>query len=163
MQPQYQGITIDTLVKRYLFKIQFYSSSLDPNIPTEVLFTEWIPDPVPLTSAACNTITTNQMEFTHLTCTFTTPPIDLCANGHVHLFRLEFTGAAWDTTLGYLDTTLYEDYPCLMYGPNLSAVPYIKCDLLTYRTGPYATGGLNGNFINVYGYALLPGSSSLTL
>jgi hypothetical protein len=24
--PSYQGITIDTLVKRYLFKIQFYTS-----------------------------------------------------------------------------------------------------------------------------------------
>lgn len=166
VNPSYQGITIDTLVKRYLFKILFYASYKSPTVPTEVLFTEWIPDPVPLTGAACTSVTRDEYEYTHLVCTFTTPLIDLCANGHVHLFTLEFlyVNSAWDYGLGWnLDTT-YQDYPCLMSGANLSAVPYVKCDMITYHSGPYALQKTSpGAYINVYGFSLLPGGSSLTL
>ena len=166
VNPSYQGITIDTLVKRYLFKIMFYASYKSPTVPTEVLFTEWIPDPVPITSVACTGVTQDEYEYSHLVCTITTPPIDLCANGYVHLFTLEFlaTNSAWDSSLGWNADTTYQDYPCLMFGTNLSAVPYVKCDLVTYRTGPYALQKTNpGAYINVYGFSMLPGSSSLTL
>ena len=37
-QPENQGITIDTLVKRYFFEIQFYSHLSPPPVPLEVIF-----------------------------------------------------------------------------------------------------------------------------
>lgn len=143
VNPSYQGITIDTLVKRYLFKIMFYTSYGGLVDPTEVLFTEWIPDPVALSSLSCISLTRDEYEATHLVCSFTTPSnIDLCANGHIHLFRVEFqrsaSNNAWNPYLGWTADQVYDDYPCLMSGPALSAVPYVKCDLVTYLTGPYA-------------------------
>ena len=51
-----------------------------------------------------------------------------------------------------------------MSGTNLSAVPYVKCDLITYHSGPYALQKTSpGSYINVYGFSMLPGGSSLTL
>jgi hypothetical protein len=48
-------LTIDTLVKRYHFHIQFYTD-YSPSIPTEVIFTEWVADAIPLNSLACNEV-----------------------------------------------------------------------------------------------------------
>ena len=57
--PENQGITIDTLVKRYFFEIQFYSHLRPAPIPLEVIYDEWIPDPISISSVTCQTMTRN--------------------------------------------------------------------------------------------------------
>lgn len=89
-QPQNQGITIDTLVKRYFFKIQFYSNLSPEPIPQEVIFDDWIPDSIPLTSLNCLSMVKNAGENEHLKCTFITPNQVLDSGGHIHFFRVEF-------------------------------------------------------------------------
>jgi len=86
LQPQNQGITIDTLVKRYFFEIQFYSH-LSPSTPLEVIFDEWIPDSIPLNTMTCQTTTTNQRQYDHIKCSFVTPSQVLNSGGHIHFFR----------------------------------------------------------------------------
>ena len=68
----------------------------------------------------------------------------------------------WHWELGHDDNKVFNDYPCLGYGANLVAVPYIKCDLVTWTSGPYASG-LFRPYVNVYGFELLPAGSALTL
>ena len=55
------------------------------------------------------------------------------------------------------------DYPCLMYGTNVSAVPYVKCDLITWRTGPYRSSqsGTSYSYITFYGLSTIPGGSTI--
>lgn len=49
-----------------------------------------------------------------------------------------------------------------MYGPNLIADPYIKCDLITFLSGPYRSDSLTA-YINIYGFSTLPANSQLTI
>jgi hypothetical protein len=66
--------------------------------------------------------------------------------------------------MGWNQDTTYTDYPCLMAGTNLSAIPYVKCDLVTYHYGPYALQKSSpGPYVNIYGFSLLPGGSTLTI
>jgi hypothetical protein len=60
------------------------------------------------------------------------------------------TGSGWYSDLGYTASEVYPDYPCLVYGTNITAVPYPKCDLYTFTSGPYAADNSKG-YINVYG------------
>lgn len=85
--PENQGITIDTLVKRYQFHIQFYTQDRPQPIPTEVIFDEWIPDAIPINSASCNVMTTDYGQNDHLICTVITPS-QVLNSGHVHFFRV---------------------------------------------------------------------------
>lgn len=57
---------------------------------------------------------------------------------------------------------MYPDYPCVAYGTNLLANPYIKCDLVTWPTGTYASQ-LGRSYVNIYGFELLPGGSTITV
>ena len=83
---QYEGITIDTLVKRYHFHIQFYTDY--SNSPTEVIFGDWVPDSISMNAFACTTMTSGANSWDHLECTFTTPSEDLCEEGFIHFFRI---------------------------------------------------------------------------
>lgn len=42
----FDGITLDPLIKRYIFWVHFWKSNSDypTNTPDEVFFTEWIPE-----------------------------------------------------------------------------------------------------------------------
>lgn len=162
-QPSNQGITIDTLVKRYFFEIQFYSNLRPPPIPLEVIFDEWIPNSIPLTSLSCNFMTLNSYEYEHLKCTFVTPAQVLNSAGHIHFFRVEFTQSyAWGWAPN--SNTITPDYPCLMYGTNVSAVPYVKCDYVTWQSGPYKSqqSSTSYNYITFYGLSTIPGGSTIT-
>lgn len=90
---------------------------------------------------------------------------DLCQPGYFHFFRLQFTGTTWPygwhQQLGYSNNHVYPDYPCVAYGPNLIADPYLKCDLVTWTSGPYASS-LTRPYVNIYGFQLLPGGSQIT-
>lgn len=87
-EPQYEGITIDSLVKRYHFHIQFYTDYQEEPVPTEVIFGDWVPDSIPFTTFACETTSKAERSYDHLKCTFTTPSEDLNEPGFVHIFRL---------------------------------------------------------------------------
>ena len=163
----YEGITIDTLVKRYHFHIQFYTDYREEPIPTEVIFADWVPDSIAMNTFSCNTMTKGARSWDHLECTFTTPSEDLCEPGFIHIFRIEFTGSnpsyyGWHRQLGYSSDHVYPDYPCIGYGTNLQADPYIKCDLITWTSGPYASTLLKP-YINIYGFELLPAGSTITV
>ena len=47
---------------------------------------------------------------------------------------------------------IYPDYPCIAYGDNLVADPYMKCDLVTWTSGTYSTGW---PYVNIYGFEQL--------
>lgn len=51
-----------------------------------------------------------------------------------------------------------------MYGLNVSAVPYVKCDLVTITTGPYASeqSSTSYNYITFYGLSTIPPGSTIT-
>jgi len=90
-------------VKRYHFHIQFYTHE-SPTVPTEVIFTDWIADPILLTDFTCAGVTKGRRTEEHITCSFTTPDIPLADNNHVHFFRLEFGPSGWNgwaNNLGY--------------------------------------------------------------
>lgn len=135
-----QGLTIDTLVKRYHFHIQFYTDYSPSPTPTEVIFGDWIANPVPISTITCSSMARQSYEWDHIKCTFTTPNLIL-NNGHIHIFRIQFTdtGSGWYNSLGYTANTIYPNYPCLVYGTNISGTPYPKCDLITWTSGPYAS------------------------
>lgn len=167
ISPQYEGLTIDTLVKRYHFHVQFYTDYSPEPIPTEVIFGDWVADSIPLTTFSCVTTIAATRQWDHLVCTFTTPLQDLCQPGYFHFFRIEFTGSnppwyGWHNQLGYNTNHVYPDYPCVSYGTNLSAVPYMKCDLVTWSSGPYASE-LTKSYVNIYGFDLMPGGSTITI
>lgn len=42
------------------------------------------------------------------------------------------------------------------------ANPYIKCDLVTWSSGTYASQ-LGRSYVNIYGFELLPGGSTITV
>jgi hypothetical protein len=130
-----------------------------------VLFTEWIPDAVPISIFSCTYPHLLTLEYNHMVCTVTTPNIVLSSNGFVHLFRIEFSeNTIWDNAMGYSSNMVYQDFPCLMTGANLSAVPYVRCDLVTWKSGPYALETTPpGSYINVYGFSQLPANSLLTI
>jgi len=95
----------------------------------------------------------NYGEYDHLTCNFTTPAQVLNANNHIHFFRVTLT-----TSTGYLgwkspSNANIPDYPCLMWGVNVSSVPYVKCDYITWTSGPYESEqyGTRYSYINFYG------------
>lgn len=88
IDPQYEGLTIDTLVKRYHFHVQFYTEYSPEPIPTEVIFGDWVADSIPLTTFSCLTVTAASRQWDHLICTFTTPMQDLCQPGYFHFFRI---------------------------------------------------------------------------
>ena len=166
---QYEGITIDSLVKRYHFHIQFYTDYREQPIPTEVIFGDWVPDSIPLTTFSCDSMIRGTYAWDHLECTFTTPTEDLNQPGFIHIFRVQFTGSStygyiygWDEQLGYSSSHVYPDYPCIGYGTNLAADPYIKCDLVTWTSGPYASDE-TVPYINIYGFELLPAGSTITI
>ena len=163
---EFEGITIDTLVKRYHFHIQFYTDYREQPIPTEVIFGDWVPDSIPMSTFSCNTMARGRNLEDHLECTFTTPSEDLCEPGFIHIFRIEFMGDdawyGWHYQLGYASNHVYPDYPCIGYGDNLSATPYIKCDLVTWTSGPYGSDQARP-YVNIYGFELLPAGSTITL
>ena len=152
----YEGLTIDTLVKRYHFHIQFYTDYRPQPTPTEIIFIDWVADSLPLSSFSCDTMTKGERSYDHLVCTFTTPSEDLCEPGFTHIFRIQFTGSnpsyyGWHRQLGYSSNHIYPDYPCIGYGTNLVADPYIKCDLVTWTSGPYAST-LSKPYVTIYGF-----------
>lgn len=51
-----------------------------------------------------------------------------------------------------------------MYGANISANPYVKCDYITWQSGPYKSSQLSTsyNYITFYGLSTLPGGSAIT-
>jgi hypothetical protein len=161
-QPQNQGITIDTLVKRYFFQIQFYSNLRPPPIPQEVIFDEWIPDSIPINSVSCTSTTLNAGEFEHLKCSFVTPAQVLNSGGHIHFFRAEFSSSSY----GWYPAAngITADYPCLMYGVNVSANPYVRCDYVTWMSGSYKSSQTTTsyNYITFYGLSTIPGGSTIT-
>ena len=105
----------------------------------------------------------NAGEYDHIKCSFVTPAQVLNDNGHIHLFRVEF----YSTSYGWPSAAngITPDYPCLMYGVNVSALPYVKCDLVTWQAGPYK-GNQNlpvgYNYITFYGLSNIPGGSTIT-
>jgi hypothetical protein len=162
-QPQHQGYKIDTLVKRYFFNIHLYSHLRPPPIPQEVIFDDWIPDSIPISSLSCSQMTLNAYEYDHLRCSFVTPSQVLNDNGFVHFFRVEFHSSAngWN----FAANGITPDYPCLMYGVNVSANPHVRCDYVTWQTGPYkGNQNLNPgyNYITFYGLSTIPGGSTIT-
>ena len=52
-EERYEGITIDSLVKRYHFKIEFFTDYREQPIPTEVIFSDWVPDSIEMNTFAC--------------------------------------------------------------------------------------------------------------
>jgi hypothetical protein len=61
--------------------------------------------------------------------------------------------------------TITPDYPCLVYGTNVSAVPYGRCDFVTYQSGPYKSQQTSTSFsyLTVYGLDTIPGGSTITI
>jgi hypothetical protein len=51
-----------------------------------------------------------------------------------------------------------------MYGQNVSADPYVKCDLVTWTTGPYRSSQsvTSYSYITFYGLSTIPGGSTIT-
>ena len=72
ISPEYEGITIDSLVKRYHFHVQFYTD-YNGDDPTEVIFTEWTPDSLELDTFECEATCEGEQTWDHLKCSFTTP------------------------------------------------------------------------------------------
>ena len=157
--PEFEGLTIDSLVKRYDFQIQFYTDT-SPNVPTEVIYTDWIAEPLELDTVTCEHTTNGQTSWDHITCSITSPPEALNEPTFFHIFRIEFTNL--DSALGYEVDQIYPDFPCVAYGANLVADPYIKCDLVTWTLGTYAS--VNAlPYINIYGFEELPPNSTFTV
>ena len=50
-----------------------------------------------------------------------------------------------------------------MYGTNVSANPYVKCDYVTWQSGPYKSSqlGTSYSYITFYGLSTLPGGSTV--
>ena len=84
----------------------------------------------------------------------------LNSNGHIHFFRVEFSYATWNGWEG-AGNTITPDYPCLMYGPNVQADPYVKCDYVTWQSGPYESSqsSTSFNYMTFYGLQTIPGGS----
>jgi hypothetical protein len=165
--PENQGITIDTLVKRYFFEIQFYSNERPPPIPLEVIFDEWIPDSIGINSLSCESMNRNVNQYDHIRCSFVTPNQVLNDGGHIHFFRVEFGSSgsySWDIGWVGASNIITPDYPCLMYGTNVTAIPYVKCDYVTWQSGPYKSSqlGTSYNYITFYGMGTVPGGSTIT-
>lgn len=51
-----------------------------------------------------------------------------------------------------------------MYGVNVSANPYVKCDYVTWHSGPYKSQQSSTcySYITFYGLATIPGGSTIT-
>lgn len=83
--------------------------------------------------------------------------------GHIHFFRVEFSSSGTNGWTGATNA-ITPDYPCLMYGTNISAVPYVKCDYVTWQSGPYKSSQLSTsyNYITFYGMSTIPGGSTIT-
>lgn len=114
---------------------------------------------------SCNSASFNDDDYDHIKCQFTTPSQVLNSGGHIHFFRLEFYSDyypwyGWQPA----DNKIVPDYPCLMYGTNVSADPYVKCDYVTWQTGPYKSSqsSTSYNYITFYGLSTIPGGSSIT-
>jgi hypothetical protein len=91
-----------------------------------------------------------------------TPNQVLNNNGHIHFFRVEFFSptSGWSPAAN----TVTPDYPCLMFGVNVSADPHVKCDYVTWQTGPYRSSqtSTSYNYITFYGLSTIPGGSTIT-
>jgi hypothetical protein len=50
-----------------------------------------------------------------------------------------------------------------MYGTNVSATPYAKCDYVSWTTGPYRSQQTSTcyNYITFYGLSTIPGGSTI--
>jgi len=60
-------------------------------------------------------------------------------------------------------STITPNYPCLMYGTNVSALPYVKCDYVTWTSGPYKSQLTSSySYITFYGLSTIPGGSTIT-
>ena len=59
--------------------------------------------------------------------------------------------------------TITPDYPCLMYGVNVSSVPYVKCDYVTWTSGPHRSHltSASYSYITFYGLGTIPGGSTI--
>ena len=51
-----------------------------------------------------------------------------------------------------------------MYGTNVSATPYVKCDYVTWTSGPHKSSLFTNsyNYITFYGLSTIPGGSTIT-
>lgn len=51
-----------------------------------------------------------------------------------------------------------------MYGTNVSASPYVRCDYVTWQSGPYKSSQTTTsfNYITFYGLSTIPGGSTIT-
>lgn len=105
----------------------------------------------------------NENEYDHIKCSFVTPTQVLNSDGHIHFFRVEFSSV---NTYGWRQAanTISPDYPCLMYGTNVAATPYVRCDYVTWQSGPYKSSQTTTsyNYITFYGLGTIPGGSSIT-
>ena len=107
----------------------------------------------------------NNNQYDHIKCTFVTPN-QVLNDGHTHYFRVVFSKSgyySWD--IGWVGATnqIYPDYPCLMYGANISADPYVKCDYVTWQSGPYKSSqsSTSYSYITFYGLDMIPGGSTI--
>ena len=103
-------------------------------------------------------------EYDHLKCSFTTPDQILNNAGHIHYFRAEFSHLSGNIGWDGASNTITPDYPCLMYGANISANPYVKCDYVTWQSGPHQSSLLSTsyNYITFYGLDTIAGGSTIT-
>lgn len=107
----------------------------------------------------------NVNQYDHIKCSFITPN-QVLNSGHTHFFRVEFGSSSiysWDIGWIGASNTITPDYPCLMYGANVSAVPYVKCDYVTWQSGPYKSSQLSTSYsyVTFYGLGALPGGSTV--
>jgi hypothetical protein len=95
----------------------------------------------------------------HLLCTFVTPDQVLNDGGHIHFFRFEFVNYGIP-----VNNVITPDYPCLMYGVNVTANPYVRCDFVTWTSGPYQSSQLSTDYVYMtfYGMETIPGGSTIT-
>lgn len=100
----------------------------------------------------------NYNHYDHLVCTFVTPN-QVLNDGHIHFFRFEFMYYGIS-----VNNVITPDYPCLMYGANITANPYVKCDFVTWTSGPYKSSQLSTSYVYMtfYGMQTIPGGSTIT-
>lgn len=176
---QAAGITLDPLVKRYVFHIQMWDCDCDlnetvPTPPKEVYFTEWIPEFFPIFQEhfTAESAVSQRNEFTFISINYTfqcQQPYNPLAEfqdryiGHErsYKFRVEFNttnSVAWEVGLGYTPDVIYQRFPCTVTGDIAMDSDLIHCDLYPKSTGkPYldvygmkTSAIINGANIQIY-------------
>lgn len=127
-------------------------------IPTEVFYTEYIADAIPL-PMTCTSLTKEMSEQTALKIDFTNPYDFTNPLMQNIRFKIEFLKGGWAPHLGYEADTIYKRFPCIFYyNNNIDPVTYdnhVTCDLYTYTEGPHASltdSDERGPYILMYGF-----------